>query len=272
MVQPGLETYARRGERVVDQAGSQQAVLRGVRHRVVDHRRESEGVRETEVRDRLSRGNDRKLDLDAGEQITGPCSCRDDAGSRHDLVPVRADAYGAAAVLDRCDAPVFEDDGAGLDGGREQGRVGPVGERHPSVRLEERLLGRVGGDGPARRDLRAGEELVADPACGERPRVLGRDGPKSRPPVVHDQLLAAFGLELAPALQRALGEPHVVRIGVGEAEDPRGTVARAPLVTQPELLHQDDAASCLRKRPGGGDARDSGPDHDDVGIAAHLVS
>ena len=86
---------------------------------------------------------------------------------------------------------------------------------------------------------------------------------------MHDELLADLGLQLAPALQRALGEPDVVRVGVGEPEDPRGPVARSAIVAEPELLDQDDAASRLRERAGSRDAGDPCADYDDVGVAAH---
>ena len=113
---------------------------------------------------------------------------------------------------------------------------------------------------------------MAHTAGGERACVLEpRPGRSRAPPVLHDELLAALRLQLAPALQRALGEPDVVRVGVGEPEDPGGAVARAAVVAEAELLDQDDAAPRLRERAGSRDAGDPRADYDDVGVAAHRL-
>ena len=158
-------------------------MLLGIGHGIVDDRWEGEGIGKPEVRDRLTRGDDGELDLDAGEEASGPGPGGDDTGVCRDLVPVGADPNGAPAVLDPGDATMVEDDGTGVDGGVEQRLVRPVGEGRAAVGLEEHLLGRLGGDRPAVGHLRAREKLVADAARGERARVLGRNGPKSRPPV-----------------------------------------------------------------------------------------
>ena len=112
---------------------------------------------------------------------------------------------------------------------------------------------------------------MADAAGRERAGVLERDGPEVERPGRHDQLLAALRLELAPALQGALGEPDVVLIGVRESEDARAAVARAAVVARLELLHEQHAAARLRERACRRDAGDSGPDHDDVGVARHAA-
>ena len=67
-------------------------------------------------------------------------------------------------------------------------------------------------------------------------------------------------------MQRPLGEPHVVLIGVGEAEDPGATVTRSALVPELELLQEDDPPTCLRERSRRRDSHDSCSDDDDLGV------
>ncbi len=81
-----------------------------------------------------------------------------------------------------------------------------------------------------------------------------------------DQLLVTLHLELAPGLSRTLRQPHVVRIGIGEAEDPRGAVARATAVTHVELFEEDDTTTCLGQRPGRRNPHDSCPDDDYLSV------
>ena len=64
----------------------------------------------------------------------------------------------------------------------EEGLVRAVGEGDAAVRLEEHLLSGAAAEIGQRAVTSApGEQLVADAARGERPRVLGRDRPEVEP-------------------------------------------------------------------------------------------
>ena len=66
--------------------------------------------------------------------------------------------------------------------------------------------------------------------------------PPSTIPVILEELLACFGLELAPQLVRAAQKRHVVRVlEVREADDAREPVRRALLVEQVEALEPEHA-------------------------------
>ena len=161
--------------------------------------------------------------------------------------------------LDLDDAAMVEHDRSGVDRRREKRGVRPVGQRDAAVRMEEDGLVRFRRDRPATDDLRAGEELVGDPARGKGAGILVGPGPEVEAARLHDQLLAGFRLDLPPALQRALRQTNVVRIGVREAEDPGGAVARAAIVPEAELLDEDDASPALRERTRRRDTGDPAP-------------
>ena len=93
--------------------------------------------------------------------------------------------------------------------------------------------------------------------------------PPSTIPVIAQELLAGFGLELAPQLVRAAEERHVVGVlEVREPDDPRQPVRGALLVEQVETLEPEDALAAAgevveRSAPHSADS-----DDDDV-VALH---
>ena len=244
MVQPCLQPDPGGRERVVDQSRPKQAVLVGVGDGVVDHRRQAHRIGQAEVRDRLAGGNHRELDLRAGEECATPGAGCDDARAGRDLVTVGAHPHRAVARLDAGHPSLVEHDRACLDGAREERLVGAVGQSDAAVRVKEHGLVGLRKDGPAPCHLVAPESSSwSTPQAASARAFSTATGPKSSPPVRDDELLADLGLELAPALQRTLGESDVMGVGVGEPEDPRGAMARSSIVTEPELLDENDSAS-----------------------------
>src|SRR5205823_3611383 len=75
--------------------------------------------------------------------------------------------------------------------------------------------------------------------------------------------LAGFGFELPPEAERLLREPHVLGLRVGEPEDPRAPVARAPIVADPELLVDRHLMAAALQRPARGKTHHPSADHRD---------
>jgi hypothetical protein len=69
-----------------------------------------------------------------------------------------------------------------------------------------------------------------------------------------------------PEREALLGQPDPALVRIGETDDPRAAVTRAALVTELELLADDDVASGLRERSCGGEAHHAGADDDDFGV------
>ncbi len=183
--------------------------------------------------------------------------------------PSVRNANRAGGWLDLGDAAMVEHDCSGADRRLEERGIRTVGQRDSAIRVEEGGLVRGRRDRPATDDLGAREELVRDSARGQGASIVMCPGAEVEAARLHDQLLAGFRLELTPALKRALRQSDDLWIGIGEAEDPGGAVARAAIVPEAELLHEDDASPRLRERTCRRDPGDPGADDDDVGIAAH---
>ena len=83
-------------------------------------------------------------------------------------------------------------------------------------------------------------------------------------PVEDEQLLARLVLELAPPNERFLRERDPLLVGIGQAKDPRTTVARPSCVIEVELLVHDDRVAAPRERGGGCKAHHPGSDHVDA--------
>ena len=104
-------------------------------------------------------------------------------------------------------------------------------------------LGREAIGREATRHLGAAQHLVLEVVLGARAENAVEDAVAALDDSGDAQeLLAGFGLELAPQLVRAAKERHVVGVlEVREADDPRQPVRRALLVEQVEPLEPEDA-------------------------------
>ncbi len=143
-----------------------------------------------------------------------------------------------------------------------------VAESDPAARLVQR--------DPAvrKRDARAraassgerNECSIPSAASAGRRRVLGprRDLDQA---VQLEKPRAALLLELGPAVARLGREPHPLRLGIREPDDPRAAVARAARVVRLELLVDDDVGAAARELPRGRRAHDPRADDRDFHAA-----
>ena len=145
--------------------------------------------------------------------------------------------------------------------GDDEAAVGLVRDLH---------LGRECVGGKAPRHLGAAQHLVLEVVLGARAENAVEDAVAALDDSGDAQeLLAGFGLELAPQLVRAAKERHVVGVlEVREPDDPRQPVRRALLVEQVETLEPEDALAAAgevveRSAPHSADS-----DDDDV-VALH---
>ena len=210
---------------------------------------------ESEERDRLAGLDDGKLDAGRLEQAAGPRPGRDD----HD---------GLLEIVERLDRMALSD----VEAARERGER-LVGVDDAGVGLEEHERVGLRGDTEPRLRLLAGEQLAGYATRLEGSlRTDDALAVELEQPVEEEQLLAALRLELAPARERLLRQPHPLLLGIGEPEDPRSPVARAARVPELELLVDDDVVSASSKRPGGREPVQPGADDGDVSHAVRPCS
>ena len=126
---------------------------------------------------------------------------------------------------------------------------------------------RNSGNAPHR--LRAVEPLVGHATGVHRAAVgLAVEGILGREDVdtagLDHELGARLGRDLAPGGIRRLRQPHVRRVVVGEADDPRVVLRGAAVVPELEALEPDHARAAAREpvRRRAADATE--PEHDDI--------
>src|SRR5439155_10953292 len=117
-------------------------------------------------------------------------------------------------------------------GGTDEGLVRAVRVQHRSVRLEQPLAVDLQPEPPL--DLRGAHELEPGAALLER-FAAALDPADVERAVRREELLAGLILELAPADEGLLRQPHELGVGVRDLEDARGAVTRAAIVSGREL-------------------------------------
>ena len=185
-------------------------------------------------------GTTGELDLGAREQAAGPGARRDDARAGGDLVAVASRSRtepgeGSISVTrrwSRTTAPASTAPARRAAYARSASVVPPSGWKSTGSSRSAAIGQRSTTCAPVRSSW-------ATPHAARARAFSTRDRAEVEAARLHDQLLAGLRLELPPALERALRQADVVRVGVGEAEDPRGAVARAALVPEAELLDED---------------------------------
>ena len=147
-----------------------------------------------------------------------------------------------------------------------------IGVEHAGVGVEHDLFDPVEVElGPALRGRARGHQLGGHAAAGEHrvqlPRVPGRA--EVEPAGQREQALAGLGRQLAPALARLPGQPHVQRVRVGATEDPRAAVRAPVAVRGAERVEHDDVAAALGGGVRGGGAGQPRADDDQVRARWH---
>ncbi len=190
-----------------------------------------------------------------------------------DAVAVRSDPRRGCALAD------LRAIAAGHGGQRGDAAVG----------VEQRGVGLVEADGLRRQvELR---EALGDRLAVERfewhahgrqrraqrrePRLAGRTELEAAGR--EQQTLAGLRLQRAPERQRGPRQLDILRLRVGQPEDPRAAVRAAALVPERELLEQQDAPAVSGQVVGRRAAHHTGADHDrvvgvGVQVAHSLVS
>ena len=150
----------------------------------------------------------------------------------------------------------------------------PPREDHGAVGLEDG--GRVGLRAHLReqpRHVAMIELVVAHTGLAQRGGHRRHHGAALEQAVPPQQRLAAAALEVVPELERAHGQPHVVGIGVREAEGARLVTRAAEVVADRVLLEQRHAPAALGEDARRGRAHRAGADHDGrAATAAHATS
>ena len=150
------------------------------------------------------------------------------------------------------------------------GRVPPGRHGDPALLLEEpvHIIGKT-PLGPAPHDLAGVEPLVDDAGrvhavavTAQRDRAF--PWPHVEPAGLEHHLLARVALQLRPRPERELGQLHVVRRVVGEADDPRVILRLAPHVAQLELLEPEDFGPRPARQPVGRRAAEAAETEDYV--------
>ena len=114
-----------------------------------------------------------------------------------------------------------------------------------------------------------GEAVAAGALQGPRHRGAVR-GAHEEPPGGAQQFRPGFLLQVLPQLVGPAQEGDVVRVlVVGQADDARFAVGRAPGVAGGEGVQAQDAPAPAGQMEGGGAAQPAQPDHD--GVVLHLT-
>ena len=192
---------------------------------------------------------------------------RSPGARRHDCDagPQATDGDRVSVLLHRLDARLLTELGTGVERAASQRRDRVIGEHDAAVALEEAARARLDANREPAADLRGVEHLRLLAARGERP-LVGLPVAEVERAVQFEQRPAGFGLERAPERIRLLREPHPARLGIGETDDPRSAVARAAIVSDRELLADDDVATRLGERPCRREPHHAGADDDDLGL------
>ena len=181
------------------------------------------GAVEPEVRDRLA-GLDRPAGRSGGasrRRAHGPAETTTTSASRSSSDSTRASSRDPQAARERAARPVgVHDPGVGLEEHeRAAAAVTPNASAPPPASSSSH---------PRRTRSSASCELTTPSRkSSSSPFSSSSSSPLSR-------------LELAPAGERLLREPHPLRLRIREPEDPRPAVARPALVPELELLVDDD--------------------------------
>ena len=142
------------------------------------------------------------------------------------------------------------DDGAVFGGEPLQDRQGDVGVQLSAVGHVQHLL--VEPDAPpALGRFRRGQEFSPQPGGKQRGLHLAQPGIRA---VIYDagageEPLPAVGFKLVPKRHALRQHRHIVGVGVGQVEVPRGTVGRAVAVPGPKLFQQGHIAAAPGQRP-----------------------
>ena len=112
------------------------------------------------------------------------------------------------------------------------------------------------------------ELVVAHAGLAQSGRHRRHDRAALEQAVPPQQRLTAAALEVVPELERAHGQPHVVGIGMREAEGARLVAGATEVVADRVLLEQRHAPAALGEDPRGSRAHRAGTDHDGRATAA----